>query len=100
MVIFTAPATSRRISLRLSVVIIFILGAGAAYAAEAPAKAPSEGVFVAQFVLLLLVGRLFGEAMQRLGQPAGLGQLLARIVPGPAGFGALLPSLPSSVLPD
>jgi Kef-type K+ transport system membrane component KefB len=35
-------------------------------------QAPSEAHFLAQIVLLLLVGRLMGETMQRIGQPAAL----------------------------
>ena len=63
----------------------------AATAAEAGAKGPSEAVFVAQVVALLLVGRLFGEGMLRLGQPAVVGQLIAGIVLGPSVFGLLAP---------
>ena len=37
---------------------------------------PSEALFITQLVVLLLVGRLLGEAMQRIGQPAVMGQLL------------------------
>ncbi len=63
-------------------------------------KGPSEAVFVAEFVLLLFVGRLFGEAMQRLRQPAVIGQLLAGIVLGPSVFGALWPSAHHLIFPD
>ena len=41
---------------------------------------PSEALFLAQIVLLLLVGRLMGEAMQRIGQPAVMGQLIVGIL--------------------
>lgn len=40
-------------------------------------QAPSETLFPAQIVLLLLMG----EAMQRLGQPAVMGQLVAGLRP-------------------
>jgi len=50
-----------------------------------------EAQFIAEIVLLLLVGRLLGEAMQRLGQPAVMGQLVAGIVLGPSVFGAVWP---------
>ena len=46
-----------------------------ALAAEQPASEPSEAIFIAQIVLLLLVARLLGEIMQRIGQPAVMGQL-------------------------
>jgi Kef-type K+ transport system membrane component KefB/nucleotide-binding universal stress UspA family protein len=54
-------------------------------------QAPSEALFLAQIVLLLLVGRLMGEAMQRIGQPAVMGQLIAGILLGPSVFGAIWP---------
>ena len=41
--------------------------------------------------MLLFVGRLFGEIMLRLKQPAVVGQLLAGIVLGPSVLGVLLP---------
>src|SRR6516164_8160773 len=55
-------------------------------------QAPSEALFLAQLVLLLLVGRLIGEAMQRIGQPAVMGQLIAGILLGPSVFGAIWPA--------
>ena len=62
-------------------------------------QAPSEALFLAQIVLLLLVGRLMGEAMQRIGQPAVIGQLIAGILLGPSVFGALWPAAQSAVFP-
>src|SRR6516225_6531194 len=52
---------------------------------------PSESLFIAQIIVLLLVGRLLGEAMQRIGQPSVMGQLLAGILLGPSLFGWLWP---------
>jgi Kef-type K+ transport system membrane component KefB/nucleotide-binding universal stress UspA family protein len=63
----------------------------AAFAAEPAPSAPSEALFIAQIVLLLLVGRLLGEAMQRIGQPAVMGQLITGILLGPSVFGAIWP---------
>ena len=60
-------------------------------------QAPSEALFLAQIVLLLLVGRLMGEAMQRIGQPAVLGQLIAGILLGPSVFGAIWPQAQRAV---
>ena len=48
-----------------------------AFAADQAASEPSEAIFIAQIVLLLLVARLLGEIMQRIGQPAVMGQLIA-----------------------
>ncbi|HTV32009.1 MAG TPA: cation:proton antiporter [Methylocella sp.] len=60
-------------------------------ASEGATADPSEALFIAQIVLLLLVGRLLGEAMQRVGQSAVVGQLLAGVILGPSVFGAFWP---------
>jgi Kef-type K+ transport system membrane component KefB/nucleotide-binding universal stress UspA family protein len=60
-------------------------------------QAPSEAIFLAQVVLLLVVGRLMGEAMQRIGQPAVMGQLVAGILLGPTVFGAIWPEAQRAV---
>jgi Kef-type K+ transport system membrane component KefB/nucleotide-binding universal stress UspA family protein len=57
-------------------------------------------IFFTQLLLLVLVGRLLGELMQRLRQPAVMGQLLAGVVLGPSVFGALLPAWQHAVFPD
>ncbi len=57
-------------------------------------------IFVAELILLLFFGRLLGEIMARLGQPAIFGQLLAGILLGPSVFGAALPDLRHLVFPD
>jgi Kef-type K+ transport system membrane component KefB/nucleotide-binding universal stress UspA family protein len=56
-------------------------------------------IFAAELVLLLVVGRLLGEAMTRIGQPALFGQLLAGVLLGPSVFGALLPDLHHVIFP-
>lgn len=63
-----------------------------AWSADAKAATSSEGMFIAELVLLLVVGRGLGEALERLGQPAVMGQLLAGILLGPSLFGWLWPS--------
>lgn len=57
-------------------------------------------IFVAELILLLFFGRLLGEVMARIGQPAIFGQLLAGILLGPSVFGALLPEARHLVFPD
>ena len=47
-------------------------------------------IFAAELILLLFFGRLIGEGMARIGQPAIFGQLLAGVLLGPSIFGALL----------
>lgn len=59
----------------------------------------TEATFIAEFIVLILVGRVFGEMMQRFGQPAITGQLIAGIMLGPSVFGALLPDLQKAIFP-
>jgi Kef-type K+ transport system membrane component KefB/nucleotide-binding universal stress UspA family protein len=56
-------------------------------------------VFLGQVILLLSVGRLTGEAMQRIGQPAVMGQLLAGFLLGPSVLGALWPEVQHAIFP-
>lgn len=84
---------------------IRLLGGGLAFAAsgalaaEGGGSGPSEVLFLVQVVLLILVGRLLGEVMQRIGQPAVMGQLIAGILLGPSVFGALWPQAQHTVFP-
>ena len=57
-------------------------------------------IFAAELILLLLVGRVLGEGMSRIGQPALFGQLLAGVLLGPSVFGLLLPEWRAVVFPD
>jgi Kef-type K+ transport system membrane component KefB/nucleotide-binding universal stress UspA family protein len=70
-----------------------------ALAADTPQKGPSELIFVAQIAVLLLVGRLLGEAMLRLKQPAVMGQLIAGLMLGPSLLGALFPDFQHALFP-
>ena len=77
------------------------MAAGAAFA-TVPSDAhrgPSELLFVAQLLLLILVGRLLGEAMLRMKQPAVMGQLIAGLMLGPSLFGALFPDIQHMIFP-
>jgi Kef-type K+ transport system membrane component KefB/nucleotide-binding universal stress UspA family protein len=78
---------------------LVLLTAVALAASGAPAV-PSEPLFVAQVVLLLVVGRTLGELMQRIGQPAIMGQLLAGILLGPSVLGFMLPDAQRAIFPD
>jgi K+:H+ antiporter len=63
-----------------------------AWAAGAPGESgPSVAIFIAQLLVLMLVGRLLGEGMLRIGQPAVMGQLIAGLVLGPSMFGLIAP---------
>jgi len=59
-----------------------------------------EAILIAEIALLLFVGRGLGELMQRMGQPAVIGQLLAGFILGPSLFGWLLPAAHHFVFPD
>ena len=65
----------------------FVLASGG----QLPHSDLTTTVFIAEILLMLLVGRLLGELMQRVGQPAVLGQVLAGILLGPTVLGNLWP---------
>ncbi len=52
----------------------------------------AEALLIAEVVALMVVGRLLGEGLQRLGQPPLVGQLLAGLVLGPSLLGAVWPA--------
>ena len=56
-------------------------------------------IFFTQVMLLIVAGRLLGELMQRIGQPAVIGQLLAGIILGPSVFGAVWPTAQHLIFP-
>jgi K+:H+ antiporter len=60
----------------------------------------SEVVFLCEITLLLALGRLLGEVMLRIGQPAVMGQLIAGILLGPSALGALWPDLQHAIFPS
>jgi hypothetical protein len=76
-----------------------VLGADAALAAESGKSGPSEVVFLAQLITLMLVGRLLGEALNRIGQPSVMGMLLGGILLGPSALGVLWPDLQHAIFP-
>ncbi len=90
---------NRRRLLWLSSSLTGLALAGPAYAAEGAQHGPSQLLFVSQIVLLIVVGRLLGEVMLRLKQPAVMGQLIAGLVLGPSLFGALLPDWQHALFP-
>jgi Kef-type K+ transport system membrane component KefB len=78
--------------------LMLMLMSAPAFAADAP-HAPSELLFVVQVAVLLLVGRLLGEAMLRIKQPAVMGQLIAGLLLGPSVLGALFPDFQHALFP-
>ena len=67
-----------------------MLNTSGAWAPDA-GKASNEISFLVALLALVLVGRLLGEAMTRIGQ--FMGQLLAGIILGPSALGGVLPDL-------
>jgi Kef-type K+ transport system membrane component KefB/nucleotide-binding universal stress UspA family protein len=81
----------QRLALAFGYPILAAFGADPALAAS---NAPPEGAltpFVAELAVLLLVGRIMGEAAQRIGQPPVMGQLVGGLLLGPSVFGLLWP---------
>src|SRR5215469_9092133 len=68
-------------------------------AAQINTNSASEIVLLTQLVTLILLGRLLGEAMQRIGQPAVMGELLAGILLGPSVLGLIWPDLQHWLFP-
>jgi Kef-type K+ transport system membrane component KefB/nucleotide-binding universal stress UspA family protein len=73
--------------------------AWAAAAAPEGEKGPSELIFVAQLAILIFVGRLLGEAMQRIGQPSVIGQLIGGLLLGPSFLGVIWPEAQHALFP-
>ena len=70
-----------------------------ALAAEQGHKGPSEAIFIGQLAALMITGRVLGELMLRLRQPAVMGQLIAGLLLGPSFFGLLLPDWQHALFP-
>ena len=83
---------------RLWLCVLATLSASPAWAAES-GKGASDAIFIAQLVVLMLVGRLLGEVMSRLRQPSVMGQLIAGLLLGPSLFGLLLPDVQHALFP-
>src|SRR5437763_6537130 len=75
-----------------------VLAVTPAWCAEGKAGA-SEAMLIGQIVLLIVVGRLLGEGMLRIGQPAVMGQLIAGLLLGPSVLGALWPEAQHFLFP-
>lgn len=78
-------------------ILILVFSVDAARAADATGA--SEVVFLGALLVLMVVGRLLGELMVRLGQPSVMGQLLAGVLLGPSVLGLLWPDLQHALFP-
>jgi Kef-type K+ transport system membrane component KefB/nucleotide-binding universal stress UspA family protein len=74
------------------------LGVGAAVA-QVNTSSASEVTLLAELIALILLGRLLGEVMLRIGQPAVMGQLLAGILLGPSVLGLIWPEFQHWLFP-
>jgi K+:H+ antiporter len=96
----TVLPTSTRVRVGLCALAALALSAQGAFAAEGAKTGPSEVIFLVQLVALMLVGRLLGELMNRIGQPSVMGMLLGGIVLGPSVLGAVWPDLQHAIFPS
>jgi Kef-type K+ transport system membrane component KefB/nucleotide-binding universal stress UspA family protein len=78
---------------------IIVIVPTTAGAAEGTASVNAEAILIAELGLLLLVGRLMGEAAQRLGQPAVMGQLVGGLLLGPSVLGVIWPAAEHALFP-
>jgi Kef-type K+ transport system membrane component KefB/nucleotide-binding universal stress UspA family protein len=90
--------TGRRWGSRLLVAGVLI-GLPTPLAAQGAQHSPSEAVFLAAIIALLVCGRVLGEGMQRIGQPAIMGQLIAGVLLGPSVLGVVWPDLQQTLFP-
>ncbi|HEX3506094.1 MAG TPA: cation:proton antiporter [Xanthobacteraceae bacterium] len=87
-----SPMALRRRTSHLIFILLLVLPGTALAAERTPSPGGSEAIFLAELALLLVVGRLLGEAASRIGQPPVIGQLLGGILLGPSLLGAIFPS--------
>jgi len=78
---------------------VLALSTAPSLAAETGKSGASEVVFLAQLIVLMTVGRLLGEIMNRISQPSVMGMLLGGIMLGPSVLGALWPDLQRAIFP-
>ncbi len=81
------------------IIVIVVFAASAAVAADGTSATGSDMIFIAELGLLLVVGRLMGEAALRIGQPAVMGQLIGGLMLGPSLFGLLWPAAQHALFP-
>src|SRR6476469_6886347 len=91
--------TRTRVSAWWLLITVLLLAAAPAFGAEPAHKGPSEALFIADVLALMIVGRLLGEVMSRLRQPSVMGQLIAGLLLGPSLFGLLFPDAQHALFP-
>ncbi|HEY7246664.1 MAG TPA: cation:proton antiporter [Xanthobacteraceae bacterium] len=100
-VVRRAPHTSNGVLIPIVLIGTALAGSeGAAWAAQPGPGGASATTFFAQLILLMLVGRVLGELMIRLGQPSVMGMLIGGILLGPSGLGLLWPGVQQALFPQ
>src|SRR5438876_3751107 len=77
---------------------VSLVAGSAASAAEGSASTSVDIAFLGEVMVLILVGRVLAEIMQRLGQPAVMGPLIGGLLLGPSVLGALWPAAQYALL--
>jgi Kef-type K+ transport system membrane component KefB/nucleotide-binding universal stress UspA family protein len=97
---WSALALAMRYPAAISVALIALSTVSAAWAASGESSSDgSEAIFLGELLLLLLVGRLMGEAALRIGQPAVMGQLVGGLLLGPSVLGLIWPEAQHALFP-
>jgi Kef-type K+ transport system membrane component KefB/nucleotide-binding universal stress UspA family protein len=89
-----------RAAIAAAAIAALCLTASPALAAAVSGTGKAEGIFILEVICLLVVGRGLGELLERIGQPAIMGQLIAGILLGPSVFGFFLPDIQKAVFPS
>ncbi len=79
--------------------MILLMSPHAVFAVAAAEGETGIVIFFTQVTLLIVVGRLLGELLQRFGQPAVMGQIIGGVVLGPSVFGAFAHDLQQTIFP-
>ncbi|WFS00626.1 cation:proton antiporter [Rhizobium tumorigenes] len=90
---------SRNRILQMAAAACFFLAPATAFAEEGAKGGASESLFLIQIVILVVVGRLLGEAMVRIGQPSIMGQIIGGIILGPSILGQIWPGAQAHIFP-
>lgn len=85
--------------MKIFAALLALIVPAVAFAAEG-GKGPSAELLFAQIVILIFCGRLLGELMQRMGQPAVIGQLVAGLLLGPSVLGLFWPEAQHALFPS
>jgi len=93
-------ALSAALVLCASIAVAAVAGKAGGGSAGNGIGGTKEIILIAEVVLLLLIGRGLGEIMQRIGQPAVIGNLLAGLILGPSLFGWVWPEAHKLIFPS